>query len=686
MHIMKTKTTSDGHGALPRHLDDSDLISYLDGESTRDEQDYARAHLESCWHCRSQLASIETSIDAFLRVRRQILPDDTPPANIAMAQFRQRLIQHRSAPVSLRVRLLRSLGLPEREEGKRIAHPPEFGWLRQWLKTLQGSSWIAADTWQHHKAALVTLVVAATLVLFFADPFDWTRVSADELLTHADTYEFLNETSTAKVVRARVRIDRISLSTKAEKRIGEIETDKDSASDKVYVSTESASGVARKSVIDDRDKLSGVEVFDDDLSLPATNYLQKEGWFPQVTVSAYRKLISGRGFSGNDHAFVVRNGQNYELHHPFGPSHPSAITETSLQLNAQTYAPLAISIFTSEADGRFEYRLTRTSFELLERTQEVARLFEIVSPVDSNTTAGKSEIRNPKSETVRVSPGPVASSPVVASADLEVEVLRLLSEAQADLGEQISATRNADGLIHVNGIVDAPERKAEILHALRSLVDNPAVRIEIQTVGEAVARQQQQKSLAKATPGSITEQKVEINNEALPVASELRRHFSNDEEMRRFAARIVSDSRSAMRHVYAMKRLVGQFSLEQLRALTPEAKSKWRSLISSHARAYQGETQSLRQQLQPMFPASGGSAVTGSPGVSLASVDDDALLISAVDRLFALASSNDAIIWSAFATSSETASASAISSAQFWQSMKSAESLAASIVGQKRER
>jgi hypothetical protein len=682
---MNTTKTNDGHGALPRHLDDSDLISYLDGESTREEQDHARAHLESCWHCRSQLASVETSIEAFLRVRKQVLPEEIPPANVTLAQFRQRLTQHNNAPVSFSVRLLRAINsnrfshraaTPKRElgvdqaanwEGHKRNAAPLFCW----------ASWLAVFTMGHRKSVLATILIVTTAGVFLVDPFNWTRVSADDLLNRAGTYEFLNATSSGKVIRARVRIDRIALSTNSEKKIAEIETDKDSASYKVLVSTEDVSGAIYKEVVEDGDNLSSISGFGSELSSTTAKYLESQQWFPQVTVASYKKLLAGRGLNGNDGAFVVLRSNSYELHHPFVPSHASGITETVLQLNSQDYAPQRISIFTSESDDRFEYRLTRTSFELLDRTPAVARLFE---PASSEAAVPipitKSAIDNRKSEIL--SGLPVPASPIVASADLEVEVLRLLSEARADLGEQVSAIRGDDGLIHVTGIVDTPERKAELLQAMKSLADNPAVRIDIQTVSEGVAQQQQQRrSRARATPGPITQERVEINSEALPVASELRPHFSSDEEMRQFAARVVSDSRNAMRHVYAMKRLTAQFSVDQLRALTPEAKAKWAAMISSHARAFQNQSEALRRQLQSIFRA--GSAGAGSAGVSSAPVADDASLIRAVDRLFANASSNDAMIRSAFSSSSETTTSTAVGSAQFWQSMRSAEALATTI-------
>lgn len=252
-----------------------------------------------------------------------------------------------------------------------------------------------------------------------------------------------------------------------------------------------------------------------------------------------------------------------------------------------------------------------------------------------------------------------------------------MHEARADLGEPVSAKRGTDGLLHVSGIVDTAERKAEIMRALQTVMTDAAVRIEIQTVAEAVAQQQQQRSRAKSTPAPVTEQKVEIESETIAAAPELRRHFSSDEQVREFAARMVSQSRSAMRHVYAMKRLLGQFSPEELRTLSPEAKNKWLALIRSHARAYQNEAEGIRGELRPIFfPSAGGAGVP--PGANTA-ITDDASTIRAVEQLFNVASANDGVIRAAFVASSGNATTSAIGSAQFWQSMKSAESLAAKI-------
>ncbi len=224
------KTTNDGKNPVPRHLDDAELISYLDGELTRAEQEYARTHLESCWNCRSQLLAMQNSIESFLRVRKQVLPSDIPPASHAVAQFRRRLVQHASVPVSLRLRLENWLSV------RRWDLLLDFNLILKYRKTAFAS-------------ALVVLVLFFTLV----DPFNWNRVSADELLTRADAYEFLNEQPAGKVVRTKVRIDRIALSTKAEDKIGEVETAQDDLTSGIYVSAKLASGAIRKETLPDSD-------------------------------------------------------------------------------------------------------------------------------------------------------------------------------------------------------------------------------------------------------------------------------------------------------------------------------------------------------------------------------------------------------------------------------------------------
>jgi hypothetical protein len=383
------------------------------------------------------------------------------------------------------------------------------------------------------------------------------------------------------------------------------------------------------------------------------------------TLHNQRDEVTKSKFADGNNALALRTI-------PATPVNVGQITEAVFVVGAKDWRPIELRLTVAAQDGNHTYELNQTISEVVTLAQVNPTIFG-EQPIASTLPAVNPKETSKTQPTPALSVNPQPLNPAPATADLEVEVLQLLHDARADLGEQVGVTRSADGLLRVSGIVDTSERKAEIMRALQGVMNHPAVRIEIQTVAEAVARQQQQRIQSKATPAPVTEQQVEINSEAVAAAPELRRHFQNDEQVREFSARIVSQSNSAMRHVYAMKRLLAQFSPEESRALTPEAKNKWLALIRAHASAYQSEAAGIRNELRPVYANASGAATE-----SVAEISDDAALIRAVNRLVEFATSNDSTIRSAFAMSA-AGTPSAIGSAQFWQSWKNAEALAARI-------
>ena len=91
------------------HLNETQVIAYLDGELPRTERESARDHLESCWTCRSLLSEVQCSIEAFLDVRMTLLPEEPAFSETRVEQFRQRLSRHASSldeqPVPFKDRL-----------------------------------------------------------------------------------------------------------------------------------------------------------------------------------------------------------------------------------------------------------------------------------------------------------------------------------------------------------------------------------------------------------------------------------------------------------------------------------------------------------------------------------------------------------------------------------------------------
>jgi len=316
-----------------------------------------------------------------------------------------------------------------------------------------------------------------------------------------------------------------------------------------------------------------------------------------------------------------------------------------------------------------EFRFVESRFERRPIDAVAPALFE----PDPDLISSIPPTRNSKLETpVAVTQPP---SPVMATAALEVEVLNLLHQVGADLGEQISVTRVADGELKVLGLVDTDQRKAELLAALSSVTRNPAVKIEISTVAEATAAAEKNARLTprNASPEGVVVERVEAEKDVMPAGPELRRYFGDEEQMRRFASRMINRSHEAMRHAGALKRLLNQFSAQDLRELDPESRGKWLALVRSHANAFQAETAALRQELQPVFFA---SAPLGAPQESPAITSDDEL-VRAVARLFDLSSANDQKVRTAF--SSSAIGSGATVNSQLWGLLKSTESLAAAI-------
>jgi hypothetical protein len=320
-----------------------------------------------------------------------------------------------------------------------------------------------------------------------------------------------------------------------------------------------------------------------------------------------------------------------------------------------------------------EYRFMETSFERHAPTTVAPAVFEPEPELLDTVTR-----RHGDTENITASPSlPISASPVVASAELEVEVLSLVNQSGGDLGDQVSVRRTPEGRLLVQGIVETDRRKEEVLRALAPVAGNPAVKLKVETVAEALRAQARSRNSA-SNPTSV--ELLESGNSKIPADAELRRYFAAkgmsgaqlDQSVNQFAARMVDRSLQALRHAGALNRLAQRFSIEQLRTLDPEARDKWLGLLRGHAQALERELSSLRRDLGP-FMASGSGPAEGF------SIDTDADLQQGIHRLFTLCSATDQSVRSAFTISDSSSGTSAIKSPQFFRSLTGAEALAKSI-------
>ncbi len=147
-----------------------------------------------------------------------------------------------------------------------------------------------------------------------------------------------------------------------------------------------------------------------------------------------------------------------------------------------------------------------------------------------------------------------------------------------------------------------------------------------------------------------------------------------DEAIRSYSSQMVNRAYRALFHAIELKQLVNRFAQRlicaRLRLTRALSGSRCCGNMPSALRA---KMQCLRQEIQPIFFP--GSSLQAAEEVSIQS---DADLARAVERLHKLALSNNEAIRSAFTISSQS-SAVAIKSAAFWQSIQRAENFAKGI-------
>ena len=319
-----------------------------------------------------------------------------------------------------------------------------------------------------------------------------------------------------------------------------------------------------------------------------------------------------------------------------------------------------------------EYRFVEAQLERVSLKDVAPAAFEI----EPELTGGAGELGRPGDWALRdltasrVPPSPSTSAPPVASAELEVDVAYLLNRAKADRNEQVNLTRSAGGSLRVEGVVDSQERKDEFLRALAPVSNNPAVTIDIRTVGEAIQRPLNLSAAAIESP--------EETANTVAAEDDLRAYFqqqdpggSIDQSIRNYSSRVVRHAYAALFHAIQLKQLINRFANVDMRTVAPDARLKWLAMLHEHATGFENENNLLRQELQLVFSTVG--SVTEEPVI-----ESDADLTRAVERLHRLALSDNEAVRSAFTISAQN-SATAVKAASFWQSLERAAQLAKRI-------
>ncbi len=701
------------------------LLLFVDGELPAKEAAQLETHLEACWPCRVKTKKIQEAIADIIEFDEQVLtPRIVPPQ--AWRNFDRRLNQlvAASGKQTVFARLMGSVGrflpaarfISARRAGAdsgSVAHPsgrahvpspvrdeifiepqrPSFSsspvrgdmslltelrnvWGRWSINMTLLRSWFFATPLRVTVTVFVVALIAVMAFLLKREPV----VSASELLRKSTEAQAARLHATAQpVIHQRLQLRR---KTQANEETVSWETWDDTVNARFVQSCEgcASTSVAKAAVVVPNTQPPTPNI--PDLLTDLTQVLEANHMDPARPLSAVsyqswhntlqhqRDEVTKSKLADGSEALTLRTISA-------SPVSMGQIAEATFVVRTKNWQPTELRLDVATEGGSRIYDLTETTSEIMSLAQVSPGVFAEQPVVAPSPASSPKEIARKETQptpTLASNSQPLNPAPA-ATAELEIEALRLLSQAGADLGEQISVKRTSAGMLEITGIVETDKRKTEIINALGPIASNPSVRIDIQTVAEAVAKQ----TSNKPTPAPST-RAVEITSNRLAAEAELRAYFvgkgkDTDDAIRQYAARMVSLSGRAMDHLWAMKRLLNHFSPEEARALTPEARNEWIGLIRSHARSYQQTTESLRGELHPVFFA-GQPLGTAPEG---AAITDTSELTRTVNQLFELGSSNDRVIRSAFTSSSGGVMTTVIKTPQFWRSLSNAEGLAARI-------
>ena len=594
----------DAEGLVPRHAEDEALLAYLDGELDQAEAAATAAHLESCWRCRGRVNALETSIRGFLAARELLDPIDLSASPNADASFRRRLDDHARA-VAPRV-------LPGAV-------------LRGWVDAALG---VRASRLRHALVGGLVVGVAFATASWWSAP-----VSAADILARADVHEVIDVRCADLVVRSVVDVERIDGRAGAPSMLGVVETLTDPASPAVRVNVRSGDGAIDQRVVWGRDALGESQAIAAAFPVPLARYLSTKQWAPGVDVRGYLRLIADRGETS---ASATRTGALVEVTHRFTTGHPSSLSESRLYVDATSWLPVRISLFGDTGDGPYELRFSRTTLEFLPRTQALAAMFAAARPnanagVASKALSGRASASRDTATARR--PLPLTWDAAPAS-DLEALVADALHGIDADLGEEVNVFPMSDGSLLVQGLVDTVARRQVIEQALQRMPGE--LRIEVRLPADLRGAVDMFAPPWRAPRGDDLPRPVvaapvvvaDAGGLRMPADQIVEAHLARERRaggtafdssslrpaVARYANDVVSRSREAVFHAWALFRLEQQFAPARTHTLSPAALASVARVRQSHRERLARLARALGTSIEPLVDTSSSARSVAPPG------------------------------------------------------------------------
>ncbi len=613
------------------HPSEDDLLCFIDGELSTKESEGLRGHLEACWECRNRAEKYQTAISQFIDYRNVVMkPLIQAPG--AWGGFNARLNEQVAEPI-----------------------PPTI-WER-----LQGMMHRFQKVMPAFEARTLRLAGISMATVLLGMIGVYVLITGSNRVVSAE--EFISLAMTAREAELK-KADQPVLYQQIQvtRKVGEKQ---EAANVEIW---QDIDNLRIRKVVTQVNQDSPHEVLADLEQILKANKYEP----PPLSIVGYKAWRNTLANKSDSVEQITTEDGTPALRLTTETTNridPNQLIASVMTVRVADYHPLEQVFRVLNGREVQEYEVRESSFAVMSLNSLNPGFFAdsqplIIADTKPQPSVSSEANSNTNANTTVANTNSATAPNTVATAELEVEVMNALHDAKADLGEQIEVRRAPGGPVTLVGVVETPERKNQILNSLGVLKDNPAVRIQISTVSEALAAEKTN----RARPQPSVE-RVGVDIDSYPAEGDLLIHFGDAAKARNFAARMTGQSSRAMNYLWAMKRLKGQFAGTQVEKLTPEARTKLLNVVSSYASNYQREIGTLRRELQLVFGGGGG-------GTSR-KIGSDAELLQTIDELFTAGTGTNQVVRSAFTTSATATSA--LRTTQFWQTMARAEALATSI-------
>jgi hypothetical protein len=271
--------------------------------------------------------------------------------------------------------------------------------------------------------------------------------------------------------------------------------------------------------------------------------------------------------------------------------------------------------------------------------------------------------------------------------DLQVQAFQRLDGIDALLGEQVVSTRSRDRL-RLSIIVDEASRARQVHAALAPLAGDRRVVMRVDAAQDIAARARAAARSGRAGGGSsrgagaIRQYTVDADRTAMG-------------EDHALARRVVDASHRALRHTWALRRLVEAFTVAEVSTMNAATSDAWHELIARHVRDYRQELRELtrvlmtvvappsdspREDLREAGAARRQDEASASPD-SPANTESAAALQASLRTLLARASDVDDAVQRSFRSSGSDAgeATASVKTAAFWRTLADAQRLASAL-------